>query len=261
MHRALKKSLVVPTIIFLLFNIALFAIVKKADRIITNNTKLLVGITHNMEKYLSSSAINAIYEAVTLKQELFQGTKETIVVFFSDVRGFTTYSEHNEPEVVVKQLNRIFELQADIIHDRGGVIDKFVGDEIMATFAWNHAEAATMAALEIANIINNNQEIDFEVGVSVHLGDAVVGSIGTNDRRDYTAIGNTVNTGARLCSVADAGEVIISEDVYNVITNSMQQQFQPIAPLHLKGKQEAITAYSQKKSWDEKNRNNQIIPG
>lgn len=242
---ALKQALIIPTIIFVLFNIVLFLIVAKADRIISLNTELLINIRRNMEKYLSPSTTEAIYNAVTLKKELlFQGEKQNIVIFFSDIRGFTNYSENNAPEMVVRALNDIFALQARIIHEHGGIIDKFVGDEIMSIFPSENAAEATLAALEIIKEIQHDPKIFFKVGISIHTGDAVVGSIGTKDRRDYTAIGNTVNTCARLCGASDPGEVIISSSIFELLTDDISNLFSLKETLQLKGKTETIEAYS-----------------
>ncbi|MBU0484398.1 MAG: adenylate/guanylate cyclase domain-containing protein [Proteobacteria bacterium] len=243
-YKALKQALMVPTIIFLLFNIVLFLIVVKAGRIISFNTTLLLAIRHNMEKYLSRSAIEAIYNAVTEKQELFRGEKQSIVIVFSDIRGFTAYSEHTEPEIVVKELNTILQLQAAIIHEYGGTIDKFVGDEIMAIFPAAKAAEATAAALKIVAAIHASKAITFEVGISVHSGLAVVGSIGTEERRDYTAIGDTINTGARLCSACGPGEVIISSRIFETLTDQLRCQFSLKETLKLKGKTAPIKTYS-----------------
>jgi len=81
------------------------------------------------------------------------------------------------------------------------------------------------------------------VGVGVHYGEALLGSIGTEDRRDYTVIGNIVNTGARFCGAAKGGTVIISEVVYQQLDDKLQQRFTLSEPLKLKGKEEAITTY------------------
>jgi len=241
---ALKKALIVPTVIFIAFNLVLFVIIVKANRIINSNTNLLISIRYNMEKYLSRSATDAIYNAVTLKQELFRGEKKDLIIFFSDIRGFTNYSESHAPELVVRDLNNLIEIQAKIIHEQGGVIDKFVGDEIMAIFPVQSAAAATLAALNIVEAVESDPTISFKVGISVHEGEAVVGSIGTQERRDYTAIGNTINTGARLCSVCKPGEVIISSAIYSRLSPPISKQFSLNQELSLKGKTEFITTYS-----------------
>lgn len=241
---ALKKALIVPTIIFIAFNLVLFVIIVKADRIINSHTNLLISIRRNMEKYLSRSATDAIYNAVTLKQELFRGEKKELVIFFSDIRGFTNYSERHAPEIVVQELNNLFEIQARLIHEQGGVIDKFIGDEIMAIFPVQNAAAATLTALNIVKAVQSDPAIIFKVGISVHEGEAVVGSIGTQDRRDYTAIGNTINTGARLCGACKPGEVIISSAIYSRLPPAISRRFSLNQVLTLKGKTEFITTYS-----------------
>ncbi|MDQ6981335.1 MAG: adenylate/guanylate cyclase domain-containing protein [Ghiorsea sp.] len=240
---ALKEALVIPTLIFLLFNIMLFVIVFKADKVITMNTCLLIKVREQMEKYLSRSTTEAIYNAVTEEKELFKGEIQDIVIFFSDIRGFTSYSETEKPEVVVENLNKLFELQAAIIHKYDGVIDKFVGDEIMAVFPKHASQGAVQAGIEIQQAIKNSQDVSFDVGVGVHYGEALLGSIGTHDRRDYTVIGNIVNTGARFCGAAQGGTVIISDVVYQQLDDKLQQRFTLSEPLKLKGKEETITTY------------------
>jgi class 3 adenylate cyclase len=241
---ALKQALVIPTLIFMAFNMLLLVIVFKADKVITTNTNLLINVRKQMEKYLSKSATKAIYHAVTEEKELFRGEMETIVVFFSDIRGFTRYSENHSPETVVKEINRLFELQAEIIHQYHGVIDKFVGDEIMALFPHDNIQEAVKASLDILQAIDADERIHFSLGIGIHTGEALVGSIGTQERRDYTAMGNTVNTGARFCGAAGAGQVIISEAVYQQLDADMQAGFTLSEPLQLKGKTESIVTYA-----------------
>lgn len=239
---ASQQVLLLPTIIFLAFNVLLFVIVAKADRLISDQTSLLLAIRHNMSKYLSSSAVEAICQAVSSQRELFRGDRRTLVILFSDIRGFTSYSEGQEPETIVKELNKIFQIQADIINAHGGVIDKFVGDEIMATFAVDQISAAAQAAIEIMTAIAAAAEVDFRLGIGIHTGEAVVGSLGTDERRDYTAIGDTINIGARLCSAAAAGEIVLSPEVFEKIDPKLQARFSEERTLNLKGKARPMLA-------------------
>ncbi len=243
-YAALNKIILVPTMIFALLQFILFLIIAKADTVIAEKTNLLVTIRRNMEKYLSSSATRAIYEAVTMRKELFRGERQQVVVFFSDIRGFTRYSEDNEPETVVRELNAMFDLQAGVIHRRGGVIDKFIGDEIMALFPPDKAVDAVQAGLEILEQINRQPALSFEIGIGVHVGDALVGSIGTSDRRDYTAMGDTINTGARLCGVSAPGEILISGSLYRTLPLEIRERFGTGKQLTLKGKSEPFEAYA-----------------
>jgi len=240
---ALQEALVIPTLIFLAFNMMLLVLVFKADAVITSNTMFLISVRQQMEKYLSRSTTEAIYSSVTEQKELFKGEMQDVVIFFSDIRGFTSYSEREKPEVVVENLNKLFELQAGIIHQHHGVIDKFIGDEIMAIFPKDASQGAVQAGLEIQQEIQASQDVNFDVGVGVHYGEALLGSIGTEDRRDYTVIGNIVNTGARFCGAAKGGTVIISEVVYQQLDDKLKQHFKPSEPLKLKGKNEVIVTY------------------
>lgn len=135
-----------------------------------------------------------------------------ITLLFSDIRGFTTLSETRTPEAVVELLNRYFSQQVKVIFKHGGTLDKFIGDAIMAF--WNaptanprHAEQAVAAALEMGEALDRFKKelaetdgtlADFDIGIGVHTGQAVVGFLGSDDRLDYTAIGDTVNLASRI---------------------------------------------------------------
>jgi len=241
--RATQKALLLPSIIFVVFNLLLYLIVAKADRIITANTELLTAIRKNMEKYISSSAVEAIYRAVTSRKELFRGERQNLVIFFSDIRGFTSYSEKSEPEAVVEELNRVFQIQADIIHSHGGVIDKFIGDEIMAAFPDHSAEQAVTSGLKIVQALASQVGGERMVGIGIHRGEAVVGSLGTEERRDYTAIGDTINIGSRLCSNSGAGQVAISTEIFKALGPDIQERFMERKMLEMKGKAEKMEVY------------------
>ncbi|MBT3236712.1 MAG: adenylate/guanylate cyclase domain-containing protein [Bdellovibrionales bacterium] len=243
-YQALRDSIAMPSIIFLFFAIMLSVLIRKAGSIINSSTYLLIRIRQQMEKYISQSAIAAIYSSVTEKTELFKGEIEIIVPFFSDIRGFTSYSESRAPQEVVDKINHLFDLQADSITRYHGIIDKFVGDEIMAIFPPDQVESAVLSAIEIISTIHNNPSIELEVGIGIHYGEAVVGSIGTENRRDYTAIGNSVNSAARMCGAAAGGELIISQVVHRHLPLELSQRFKQQEPLNFKGKQEELITYS-----------------
>lgn len=241
--KALKNALFFPTLIFIVFNVVLCLIVAKADRIIAEKTNLLVTIRKNMEKYISRSAVAAIYQAVSQNKNLFLGNRRTIVIFFSDIRGFTAYSEGTEPENVVQTLNELFQLQTEIIQKHGGIIDKFVGDEIMVVFEEGQESAAVEAGRDILATLEAHSWLDLKIGIGIHSGEAVVGSIGAKDRRDYTAIGDTVNIGARLCGACPKGSIFISADVYQKLSTDLQSVFQARDAIGLKGKTAPIPIY------------------
>jgi class 3 adenylate cyclase len=167
-----------------------------------------------MARYVSDSTI----EQIKTKDDMAMGgSYENVCVFFSDIRGFTAFSEKNQPDTVVRHLNHLLDLQVEIIKAHHGDIDKFVGDEIMAVFRGeNKEDNAVSAAVDIQKKIKelyNVEEIykQLKIGVGINTGEVVSGNIGSKDRMDFTLIGDTVNTGARLCGAAAGDEIIISQ--------------------------------------------------
>jgi adenylate cyclase len=137
------------------------------------------------------------------------GQTREVTLLFSDIRGFTTLSESRRPEEVVELLNRYFSLQVDVVFRHGGSLDKFIGDCIMALWGAplddpDHARHAVACALDMADTLQafkrdlGAEQLDFDVGIGLHSGPAVVGFIGSEKRREYTAIGDTVNLASRI---------------------------------------------------------------
>jgi adenylate cyclase len=138
-----------------------------------------------------------------------QAEARAISVLFSDIRGFTALSEVSAPEAVVAMLNGYFSRQVGVIFAHGGTLDKFIGDAIMAFWGApaaqaDHAARAVTAALAMSVALEEMRgqlgEIgaELEIGIGIHSGSAVVGLIGSSDRLDYTAIGDTVNLASRV---------------------------------------------------------------
>jgi adenylate cyclase len=137
------------------------------------------------------------------------GQAREVTLLFSDIRGFTTLSESRAPHEVVEILNRYFTRQVDVIFRHGGSLDKFIGDAIMAFWGAplddpDHAQHAVACALDMADtLLAFKAELgelgrDFDVGIGIHSGPAVVGLIGSEKRREYTSIGDTVNLASRI---------------------------------------------------------------
>lgn len=151
------------------------------------------------------------------------GVNQTVTVLFSDIRGFTAISENEKPEKVVGLLNRYFSAMSEIIFDNGGTLDKYIGDGLMAIFGAPNAtpddakNALRTAVAMQKRIVTLNQELkqqgfaQIAVGIGLHTGEATIGYIGSEQRSEYTAIGDTVNTASRLESNAKGGQILISE--------------------------------------------------
>lgn len=190
-----------------------------------------------LSKYVSSSTLRS------LKGDS-EGKKVRLTMFFSDIRGFTSYSERKGPEAVVHHLNALLNMQSTIIQECGGDIDKYVGDEIVAIFADEHSEhCASTAALRIREAVRETpEEYDgLTVGIGIHTGDVILGMIGSEKRADYTVIGDTVNTASRLCDAAEPGQILISDNCYQEIVESstVEGPFK----LRVKGKSDFIKVY------------------
>ncbi len=164
-------------------------------------------------------------------------------MLFSDVRGFTAYSERNTPERVIETLNVYLGLQAEIVEQYDGTIDKFVGDEILALFEGEDMELrACRAALDMVAAVRDESGVDdMRVGIGINAGEVVFGSTGSKDRQDYTVIGDTVNLGARLCSAAGADVVVVSTPVRDACGDGMR--FGESSALRLKGKAEPVPVF------------------
>ena len=195
----------------------------------------------HMEKYVSKSTAKMISQVETGEYNK-EPKRDFITIFFSDIRGFTSFSERHDPLDVVKNLNKLFDIQVAIIEKNGGDIDKFVGDEIMAMFP--DAEKAFKAALEIQKEMvkfNKDRKEKLEIGVGINSGEAVVGSIGSGSHFDWTAIGDTVNLGARLCGAALPGNIVLSQESFkNIQTNLKYEQ----SEITVKGKVKPINIYT-----------------
>jgi adenylate cyclase len=172
-----------------------------------------------MSKFISSSTVRMIREE---KGEVrLGGERRNVTVFFSDIRGFTSFSERVEPEVVIDLLNRYLSKQAAIITRHNGIIDKYVGDEVIAIFEGEEmVDQAVLCAVEIQQEIaelNKTNSEDIRVGIGINTGMAIVGNVGGEQRMDHTVLGNNMNLGARLCSIALAGQIIISESSWRLL--------------------------------------------
>jgi len=177
------------------------------------------------------------------------GARRRLTILFSDIRGFTAYSDVRDPEEVVAMLNRYLQVQTDVVIQHGGDIDKYVGDELMACFDGPNMEARAVrcgvdivAAVDKLNVENPGTSI--HVGVGVNVGDAVLGAMGSQERMDYTAIGDTVNLAARMCSAAKPGEVLITEAVRTAAQSPAGVRLEAKEPIRVKGKPDPIAIYA-----------------
>ncbi|HHL70989.1 MAG TPA: adenylate/guanylate cyclase domain-containing protein [Bacteroidetes bacterium] len=176
-----------------------------------------------MQKFVSRLTVQMIQESEGNKPRLAQSERHDVTILFSDVRNFTTMAEKLEPEKIVQLINVYFQLQTELIEKYGGVVDKFMGDQIMAIFpTGNMLQNAVSAAVEIQRAMrkmnkerSRRGEVILEVGIGINHGPAVLGNMGSSHRMDYTVIGDVVNIASRLCSIARAGQIITAMGLVN----------------------------------------------
>ncbi|MCK5800239.1 MAG: GAF domain-containing protein, partial [Deltaproteobacteria bacterium] len=181
------------------------------------------------------------------------GESREVTIMFADIRGFTSMTEHADAHDIVQLLNGYFEAMVEELFRYNGTLDKYVGDEIMALFGVpvSHADAsinavecavAMMSALDRFNAARFQQgHQPVEIGIGMNTGVCIYGALGSPKTLQYTVIGDAVNTASRLCSVAKAGEIIISEETYQQVANHIEAQSLP--KVRVKGKENELSIY------------------
>lgn len=184
------------------------------------------------------------------------GVNQTVTILFADIRGFTAFSERENPEKVVGLLNRYFSAMSEIIFAHGGTLDKYMGDGLMAIFGAPNAtpedaKNALKAAMTMQNRLGGlNKELEAEgfarinIGIGLHTGVATVGYIGSDRRSEYTAIGDTVNLASRLESNAASGQILVSEATAR--SGGEMFKFLPHEPLSVKNRLQAVSLFELK---------------
>ena len=209
-------------------------------------------VLNAFKKYVAPEIIDEISKSGDFQIKL-GGENRDIAVLFVDIRGFTTMSEVLEPEQVVEILNEYLSLTTKSIFDNSGTLDKFVGDATMAVFnsPFDLPDYEFKAVCAAMDIVNGGKALEKTLmekygrtvgfGVGVNVGPAVVGNIGCEFRMDFTAIGDTVNTAARLEANAKKGQVLISDVLYERVKDRVEVA--EIGEIPLKGKSKGVFVY------------------
>jgi adenylate cyclase len=202
-------------------------------------------------RYVAREVVDEILkdpERLVLKEE-----RRDVSVLFCDMRGFTTISERLTPEEVVGILNEFYTLMIDTTFKQDGTLDKFLGDGVMSIFGApilhpDHSIRAIRTALamqagvaELSRRRVSEGKEPVAVGIGISAGEAVAGTVGTEDRMEYTVIGDSVNLAARLESNAKGGQILISERTYKNVEG--QVQVRSLGVLKIKGKEEQVQVY------------------
>lgn len=209
------------------------------------------------EKYVPVDVLDSVLEA---PDRALEGQQFVLPVLFSDIRSFTTISEQYLPDDLVRVLNKYFEPLVDIIRQHGGIVDKYIGDAIMAFFgaperkpddAFRAVKAAVLMQEQIRQF-NARLEADgfvpFKTGIGIHYGNVIVGNIGSEIKMDYTIIGDSVNYGSRLEGLTKPyrQEIILSKSVFRKVGSALPCRFVDL--VQVKGRTTGESIYTVKQS-------------
>lgn len=224
-----------------------------------DNSKLIsdiereVSIRENLGRFLPPHVVDNIIETNGENSISKSGTQLEGTILFADIRGFTQLSEVSSPQEIVDLLNDFFERLVQIVFKYDGIVDKFIGDCLMASWGTlshhtNPERNAVNAALEFQIAVDemNKERINLNkkpitIGIGINTGPLVAGYIGSSQRLEYTCIGDTVNTSSRICSLANENEVLISESTLERVSDEFAVEY--IGDKMFKGKKQAIRVY------------------
>ncbi len=232
---------------------------------IGNHVRSLISST--IEKEREKAYMNRIFgqyvspevrEKVMQESVAIRGEKKSVAVLFCDIRGFTTASEKKPPEEIVFELNEYLNAMTNAIVSSNGTIDKFIGDAVMAVFGGvipleNPSSAALLASQKMKeNLISLNDDrktrglLSIRNGIGLHFGEVYLGAIGSENRKDYTVIGDTVNTTSRIESLCKDlnTNLLMSEQFYNELLPSDKVKCYQLTETLLKGKKEKTYLYT-----------------
>jgi adenylate cyclase len=208
-------------------------------------------VKNTFKRYVSKQVVDELLDD-DAKLNL-GGEEREVTILFSDIRGFTSMSENMSPENVVSTLNEYFSDMIDIVFKYNGTLDKIIGDELMIVYgapisAEDDTQRAVTTAVEMQKQIiclnkkrKKRKDMPISAGIGINRGIVVSGNIGSRDMMDYTVIGDTVNLGARLCSAAGPGEILVSSTVWK--ETQKYYSYKKLEPIKVKGKKNKVSIY------------------
>lgn len=215
-------------------------------------TKQEEDLRNRLSRYVGNNLVEKLINSRS--GALIETERREVTVLFGDIRSFTTIAERMSAEDVVLMLNQYFSVMVDIIFKNNGLLDKFVGDQMIAVFGLveatgNAPENAIRAAIEMQEateqIMKQRKKINleyFEIGIGINTGKAIIGNIGSSNRLDYTVIGDCVNVAARLEQMAKGGEIIIGEQTF--LQNTGYFDIDSRGEVYVKNKKEPVVCYN-----------------
>ena len=218
-------------------------------------------IRHIFQKYVPNNVIEKFFAS---PEKMLIGDNRKLSILFSDIRSFTTISEGMAPDDLVNSLNRYFTGQVDIIYNRKGIVDKYIGDAIMAFWGApekhdDDALQSVLSGLEMIDAVkkfNENQQklgkCEFHIGIGLNYGEVTVGNIGSERKMDYTVIGDAVNLASRMKGLTKTyhSEILISESLFEELRNSSAESglhYRLLDMVAVKGKTKGVKIFTVKR--------------
>lgn len=201
-----------------------------------------------MQKFVSKYTIKMIRDRYSSGLPL-EGESRTVTLLFSDIRNFSNLTERLSPREIVKLINVYLDVQSQIVEKNHGVVDKYMGDQVMAIFEGkSQADNAIQTAVEIQRairVLNTKRAelgaITLTVGIGVNAGPAIMGNMGSKNRMDYTVIGDVVNLAARLCAIAQPGQIIAPIELADMLNGDYPTT--QLNPVWVKGRSKPVATF------------------
>ena len=211
----------------------------------------LIARMSRLKRYVSPQLAETVLKSD--EPDVFKCHRREITAIFLDLRGFTAFSDHAEPEEVMALLRNYYMEAGKVIDKFEGTLEYFAGDGMMVFFndpvpCGDHAEKAVRMSLEIRDRVKElrigwlKKNYNLDLGTGLATGDAAVGNIGFKDRMNYGAVGKVINLAARLCGEAKGGQILTTEKTLGKVKNLVDTE--PLEELHLKGFDQAVNAFN-----------------
>ena len=244
--------LVVPTLaVFLLggsFSLGVDFTLERIERMRTRRT---------LERYVSRNVVNQLLENPSAYHETLRGVRKEVVILFSDIADFTTISEKTEPEALVRQLNEYLSAMTAVVFEHEGTLDKFIGDSVMAVWGNVHsrgapedARSAARAALAMRKSLRALNEQwrasgtqEFKSGIGLNYGEVVVGNIGSEQKMDFTVVGDAVNLASRIEALTRTypADILVGPNVYELLRADFY--LRSVGLVQVKGKMKPVEIF------------------
>lgn len=252
------------------FSVRLFSMLLEFSLTLKMRIKFERNVRKAFSRFVPEQIIDNLVNNADQSNNISVGEKRNVAILFSDIRSFTSISELNKPETIVAFLNRYFTTMCTIIKKHGGTVDKFIGDAIMALFGApvsyeDNCRRAVAAAYEMREALASvpledlilPPGMNFNIGIGIHYGDVIVGSIGSNDKTDYSVIGDNVNLASRMEGLTKTyGSIIlitqaVKEDISSTVKEEDDFVYRYLDDVKVKGKEKSVPIFAVDRSADE----------